>query len=292
MSLPDISLIGTGALGSTLIQALAAQGYPIKGIYNRTKARAQQLAQKMDVDQYGEFPNSTQELGEVIFLTVSDETISQLTRRLSKLSDSLTGYTVIHCSGNESAELLDPLRRKGAVVASFHPLQTFTGQSEAQDFQNIYFSLQGDPESFPILRNVAESLGAQTLEVNADQKSQLHAAAVFASNYLVSLLQTSVDVGAGEGLAPSDVKEALLPLVRTSLKNVSDQSMIEALSGPVKRGDIATIKKHLSLLSESPELKKLYCMLGLQTVKLVEGSEKLPEKKLIQLKRLFENAAQ
>ncbi|MDZ7680123.1 MAG: DUF2520 domain-containing protein [Fodinibius sp.] len=137
---------------------------------------------------------------------------------------------------------------------------------------------------------MAQRLGANTLEVTADQKSQLHAAAVLASNYLVTLLNASVEVGAGQGLSSTKVKEALLPLVKTSLQNASDQPLDEALSGPIKRGDITTIEKHLALLDDRPELKSLYCVLGLETVKFLKQSNQLPETELQHMQTFFKDA--
>ena len=272
MSLPSISIIGAGALGSALGRAVAAQQYPIKCIYNRTESKAQQLAERVGSDSWGSFPTSPDELGSLVFLTVADSAIAEAAAQLATLDGDVSGQTYVHCSGSESAELLDPLREKGARVASFHPLQTFTSQSKPADFSGIYFSLQGDANAFAQLTDLAQSLGAQTLNVSAEEKSQLHGAAVFASNYLLSLLDAAVEVGSGGGLESQQVKQALLPLVQTSLQNASDQSFEDALSGPIKRGDINTVKRHLKLLDDRVELKALYCMLGLRTLKVAESA--------------------
>jgi len=275
MSLPKTSIIGTGALGSTLARALVSQDVILKSLFNRTETKVQNLADELAVSTYGIFPESISELGALTFLTVPDGAIKEVAQKLSKLKGDLENYTFVHCSGNETAELLQPLKLQGATVASFHPLQTFTTHSEIGDFKRIYFSLQGDLEAFPTLRLVAKKFGAQTLEVTKEQKSHLHAAAVFASNYLTTLLDASVKAGAKGGLPKDKVKNALLPLVETTLKNTSEQSFTHALSGPIKRGDIRTVEKHLELLDEMPELKEVYCVLGLQTVELAVSSGSL-----------------
>lgn len=275
MSLPNISIIGAGALGSILTRALMSQDVTLKSVFNRTESKAKDLADELAVSSFGTFPESISELGALTFLTVPDSAIIGVAQRLSKLKGDLENFTFVHCSGNESAEVLQPLKLQGATIASFHPLQTFTAYSRTSDFKGIYFSLQGDVEAFPRLRLVAKKLGAQILEVTKDQKSHLHAAAVLASNYLTTLLDTSVKVAARGGLSDEKVKNALLPLVETTLQNASQQSFIDALSGPIKRGDIRTVEKHLELLDGSPELKQVYCVLGLRTVELAEASGSL-----------------
>jgi predicted short-subunit dehydrogenase-like oxidoreductase (DUF2520 family) len=132
--------------------------------------------------------------------------------------------------------------------------------------------MQGDSEAFPLLQELAQQFGAETFEVTKEQKSHLHAAAVMASNYLTTLLNASVEIGTLEGLPDNKVKKALLPLIRTTLGNTSDHSFTEALTGPIKRGDIETIEKHMSLFKNQSELRDLYCVLGLQTVRLAENS--------------------
>lgn len=290
MRLPDTSIIGTGALGTTLARALVARDVPVKSIFNRTVSKARALSRELEIDISGDLPTASDQLGSLIFLTISDGSIAEVAHKLSELSADLGNYTFVHCSGNESAELLEPLKMQGANIAAFHPLQTFTSRSTITDFEGIYFSLQGDGEALSMLRTIANKLGADTFDVTNEQKSHLHAAAVFASNYLTTLLDTSVKVGAQEGLPEEKVKEVLLPLVRKTLENASRESFSEALSGPVKRGDIATVQQHLQLLGKHPELKRVYCMLGLQTLKLAEQNGSIGGTDAEQLRKMFHKA--
>ncbi|MEL7834714.1 Rossmann-like and DUF2520 domain-containing protein [Fodinibius sp. Rm-B-1B1-1] len=273
--MPEITLIGTGGLGQTLVRALSEVNIPIKSIFNRTVDKARDIAVEYGILTHGKQPDNIGQLGNLIFITVTDRAIEEVAQQLSRLSGDFNDYTIVHCSGNESAELLHPLRVKGASVASFHPLQTFTEQSDAKAFQDIYFSLQGDKTVFPLLENIAQKLGAQTLEVTADQKSNLHAAAVMASNYLNTLLEAAIDTASLSGLSPERAKEALLPLVATTLRNIGEQSFENALTGPIKRGDIETVKRHIELLRGQPELMTIYQTLGKRTVALAKRSQKI-----------------
>lgn len=273
MDLPEISVIGIGRLGTALTKSLLASGLLVTSIFNRTEDRVQNLAKSSGIETAGKFPSTLDELGELVFLTVSDDSIKAHANQLSQLDGEFKSRIFVHCSGNDPAGLLDPLKSEGAKVASFHPLQTFTFDAKPDHFRDIYFSLQGDTETFPILKKVAQKLGAQTIEVTAEQKAHLHIAAVTACNYLTTLLDTSVKIGTSAGLSDELVKKALLPLVRNTLDNAESQSFSDALTGPIKRGDIETIQNHLALLEDQQELRNLYCLLGLQTLSLVDRPE-------------------
>lgn len=273
MNLPNVSVIGIGRLGTALTQSLLANDISVTSIFNRTEDKAQKIAASSEIETVGKFPSALDDLGKVTFLTVSDDSIEALANRLSQIDGDFNTRIFVHCSGSEPADLLDPLKSKGAKVASFHPLQTFTSESKLEDFKCIYFSFQGDQEVFPTLEKIAQQLGAQTLKVTAEQKTHLHIAAVTACNYLTTLLDTSVRIGSSSGLSDEQVKKALFPLVRKTVDNAEGQSFSEALTGPIKRGDLATIENHLALLDEQPELRNLYCFLGLQTLSLVKKSE-------------------
>lgn len=287
MELPEISIIGLGGLGTALTKTLSARGIPIKSIYNRSEDKASDLAAEIGINSWGDFPHEPDELGNLVFVTVADRAIEEVAGRLLKLDGDFEEFTFVHCSGNESADLLDGLKVKGATIASFHPLQTFTAQSQPDDFTDIYFSMQGEPQAFPVLKKVARLLEAHTLEVNQEQKAYLHAAAVMASNYLNTLLDASVEIGTLGDLTATKVKNALLPLVKTTLKNSEEHSFAEALTGPIKRGDIQTVKNHLALLDDHNELRRLYCSLGLHTLRLAETKDYLDGTTVAKLRKIL-----
>ncbi|NGP89847.1 Rossmann-like and DUF2520 domain-containing protein [Fodinibius halophilus] len=266
--MPDTTIIGTGGLGSAFIRGFATKGIPIKSIFNRTLAKVEPLVQEVQVEEKGTFPNTKEELGQIIFLTVPDRSITQVADRLASLSDDWSDKTIVHCSGNESAHLLKELQEKGGTTASFHPLQTFPPGSTSDRFEDIYFSMQGDNSAFPFLKEIAELLGAHFFQVNEEQKSHLHAAAVMASNYVHTILDAAVNTAALGDLSRGESKKALLPLVQQTVTNAGKYSLEEALTGPIQRGDLSTVKKHLQLLEEDEELRKIYSQLGRNTVAL------------------------
>lgn len=287
MNQPSATVIGTGALGSTLVKALHENGYSITGLFNRTPKKAEALSAGVNANKISEFPATKEELGSLTFITVQDSEIAKIATRLSKLSDDFTGFSFIHCSGSESANILEPLKQKGARIAAFHPLQTFTSHSTPRDFENIYFDVEADERTFEMLRKVATSLGGQMLNVSAEAKPYLHAAAVVASNYLVALLDASGKMASLGGINEDEALKALLPLVRKTLENVESENTIDALTGPIKRGDVETVRKHLELLNQNENLLTLYKKLGLQTLQIATRGQKLSEQKHAELYELL-----
>lgn len=289
MKIPGITIIGLGALGSALAEAFAHHNLELKSVYNRDQQRAQAVAGNHKIATVSSFPSEAGQLGKLVFLTVSDAAIAETADKLAKLRGSLSGRTFVHCSGNESAAILDRLKEKGARTASMHPLQTFTNHSAVADFNNIYFSLQGDDLVFPMLKNIAKLLGAETLTVNEEQKSHLHAAAVIASNYLITLLNAATETGSLSGLDEKQVRKALYPLIGTTLENLQSTSFKEAISGPIARGDVETVHKHVQLLDNQKDLRTLYTVLGLQTVRKAKETGKLEQAPAEEIRRLLNN---
>jgi predicted short-subunit dehydrogenase-like oxidoreductase (DUF2520 family) len=288
MPAPEITIIGVGGLGYSLAKALSEANFTVKSVFNRTAGKAKEIADELDINQSGTFPLDDSELGDLIFITVSDSAIANVAQQLADISEDFSHKTIVHCSGNETASLLQALKEKGGHIASFHPLQTFTKRSKPSDFNDIYFSLQGDKAAFSHLGNLAEKLGARTFEVSREQKSHLHAAAVFASNYLNTLLEVAVDTASASGVSREIAKKALFPLIKTSLKNIESQSFNDALTGPIKRGDWETVKHHLHLLEDWPELLTIYKTLGRRTVKMARKSGDIDQNAAQKVLKLME----
>ena len=289
MGQSSVTVIGTGALGTALAKALYENGYPIASLFNRRFRKAEALSREVSAQYCSEFPKNKRELGSIIFVTVQDSEIKNAVQNLSRIADDFTGYTIVHCSGSKSASLLSPVETKGAQTAAFHPLQTFTSGSGASDFRNIYFDVEANDKTYNMLRNLADTLGSQTLAISAEAKPYLHAAAVMASNYLVTLFELSGQAASLGGLDSDEALAALLPLVRKTLQNVESKGTLQALTGPIKRGDAETVKLHLDLLSSDNKLLSIYKKLGLETLDIAVKGGILPGQKEIELRNLFKN---
>jgi len=274
-SLPDVSIIGTGALGRALAKALHARNVNIISLFNRNPEKAEIIAETVDANIWGKFPRSIKQMGSLVFITVPDDAIKKVVKKLASLSTTFDGYTIIHCSGNKSLEVLKPLSQKKAHTASFHPLQTFTRYSTAEIFEGIYFDIEGNDKSIKMLGDMADVLGAEWFEITAEEKPFLHAAAVMASNYLVVLMELSGNIAALGKMDEEKVRTALLPLVEETLENTSAEDLSSILTGPIARGDIKTVREHLKIMEQNPSVLSLYRRLGKKALELARKGNKL-----------------
>lgn len=284
-----VSIIGIGALGKTLAYALDLQGYKIYSLFNRTVSKAELLGDELNAKVTGEFPETADELGELVFIPVADDAIASIVDRLVSQLWDLSSKTVSHCSGNENSAILEPLIEAGAEVAAFHPLQTFNPNSDPNIFRDIYISLEGQEGAVDQLELVVKRLGANPLHVTPKAKSYLHAAAVVASNYLITLMQLAGDIAEMGGIDHQDARKALQPLVRTTVENATAEDLSGVLSGPIARGDLNTIQKHLGLLEQNEHLGSLYKVLGLETVELAGQKGSLSDEEIEELRTLLKD---
>lgn len=282
----SVTIIGTGSLGSNLARALDEKGIEVFSLFNRSSKSLASLVKEINPTHSGEFPENFDQFGDVIFITTSDNAISKVAKRLSKFNDKYYNKTIVHCSGTKSSSVLSSLQKQGARVAAFHPIQTFNKHSKPNALNNIYFDVEGDDRAINLLYKLANILNSNVLEITPRAKPYLHAAAVVASNYLFALLEMTAEIGEMGGIDRDRSIQALLPLVRQTVENASmTPNMEEALSGPIVRGDVETVKKHLNLLQSNPELYGLYKKLGQQTLKVTEKKKGDEREKLYKLLR-------
>lgn len=242
-----IHIIGYGRLGKLMFKSLKSVGYSDLNIVNKDE----------------KLPSSSQ----IIIICTPDSVINKVSGQLSKSINNCKNITAVHCSGILQSDSLESLRSKGARVASFHPLMSIS--SESRSFQNIYFDIEGDDSVLPELEVLAQNLGAKSMRVTPVEKQLLHVSAVMASNYLLTLADMAIQVSGASNLPQRTLMDALLPLMESSLKNLKELSPTEALTGPISRGDVQTVQKHIKLLENEDELLNMYKKLGLLTLELI-----------------------
>lgn len=288
MDKPAISIIGTGAFGSVFARALNESGWPVKSLFNRSPESAASLAEVLKIPKFGAFPSKKQKLGRIIFLTVPDDEIEEAAKRLSALNNDFSGYIVAHCSGNQPSSILKSIQEKGAQTAAFHPIQTYVSSSVPSDFEGIYIDVEGNEKAVKTLHKISNILGANFLEVAPDAKPYLHVASVMASNYVISLMKAAGEAAALGGLDKRKAQQALIPLMQKSLVNMSkSDNLREALSGPIARGDAATVADHIKLLKQNKQISALYKQLGEVLVQLLEEEARLTENKIKEISNIL-----
>lgn len=253
-----ITLIGAGNLSYALGPALKAAGYRIDAVAARANAesrrRARSLAKKLGakwctLDQL-------EPASDILWLLHTDDALGQTAHTLAR-KPGWRGKIVLHSSGALSSDVLDPLRRAGAHVASLHPMMTFVPGS-TPDMSKVPFAVEGDPQAVAVARQVAGQLGAEVFPIRRSAKVLYHALGSFSSPLVVATLVTAERVGQTAGLTLTQTRKIMAAILQQTLKNYLERGPAAAFSGPIKRGDLDTVRRHLRELKRVPAARDVY----------------------------------
>lgn len=266
-----VGLIGAGRLAAALAAGLARAGYPVRAIASARIESARSLAAALGPGVAASAdPGDVAAACDVAFLTVPDSAIRPLAERIGWRQ----GQVVAHCSGALGLGELAAARPGGAVPACFHPLQTFPSRTpEPARFEGIFCGVEGAEPAHGWLEQVARDLGARPFPLEGVDRAVYHAAAVVASNHVIALASAAARLWAMAGLPVESGREALAPLLLAAANNVARMELALALTGPVARGDIATIARHLDALERDPGLRELYRQLSDELLRLPLGHD-------------------
>ena len=269
---PTIVILGAGRLGSALAYLIRDAGYPVAAITAGHRETAVAISQASGIAAV--FDNAAAAaLGDVIILTVPDRVIPAVLTDLLRGKQLHSGQILLHTSGAATAEILAPAREFGVSVGSMHPLQSFADCETAREtLAGSAFAVDGDPAAAAAASRLVSDLGGGVLNVPPAERALYHAAACMASNYLVALLHVSEQLLSRWTGEEQDAIQALLPLAAGSLRNVARQGTAAALTGPIVRGDAATVAQHLQVLPL--ELHPVYQSLGRVALEL--AGERVP----------------
>ncbi|MEO6458632.1 MAG: DUF2520 domain-containing protein [Chloroflexia bacterium] len=268
-----VGFIGAGRVGTALASLLHARGVEVAGVSGRTMQDSRRMASGAHLgSRTARSRVDTLRASTIVFLTVPDDAIADLCREIAEEGGWREGQGVVHCSGALSSETLLPASDRGALTASFHPLQAFASLDAAlANLPGSTFALEGDKALTSQLDTFVQLLGGTALHLRAEDKILYHAAAAIASNYTVTLAALAADLLVREGVA-SDANTALhylMPLLRGTIENLGDVGLPGALTGPIARGDTGTVARHLEALDIfSPDMAHLYRHLARLTLPL------------------------
>jgi predicted short-subunit dehydrogenase-like oxidoreductase (DUF2520 family) len=185
----------------------------------------------------------------VWMLAVADDQIAPLAAALAA-SGLADGAIVFHCSGAKASSELAPLAARGARVASVHPVRSFADpEAVAAAFDGTFCGVEGDEDALALLLPAFTAIGARPVTIDAQAKTVYHAASVFASNYLVTVLDAALRAYAAAGIPPEVARELARPLAGETLANVLRLGPERALSGPIARGDATTVARQQDAVS-------------------------------------------
>lgn len=272
---PRIGIVGVGRAGGALGRALHAAGYQIASVWSRSADRARVFAEATQAAAVTT-PAEVARHAQLIIVAVPDALIGPMATEL--MASAATEQMAVHLSGANDARALAPLAESGWIVGAFHPLQTFADEYSFV-LPNTAFAIDAPEPLCAELASMATALGGVPLHLAPGDRAIYHAAATMTANYTVTLLHAASALLAQCGLTPKQSLAALLPLLRGTVDNLARVGLPDALTGPIVRGDVATIERHVAALAQrAPDTLPIYRALGTATVALAEQqTEHVPE---------------
>jgi predicted short-subunit dehydrogenase-like oxidoreductase (DUF2520 family) len=270
---PDIAIVGPGSLGSALALSLARSGWPVESIVARGRGRSLEKARALARRVKARAAVVGEEVrAEVIWFCVPDSEISS-TAQLFASTGSWKGRVALHSSGARSSDDLNSLRRRGAAVASVHPLMTFVGRS-SPGLTGVPFAIEGDRAAVHIVRGIVTQLGGSAYSIRKQDKPAYHAWGTFASPLLTALLATTEKVASLAGVRGEAARQRMIPILSRSLANYAEFGAARGFSGPIIRGDVETVKQHLRILRRDPALREVYLALARAALRYLPAKNK------------------
>jgi len=256
--------------------SLRARGYPLEALVTRGSASARRTAALFDAPtpvlaakQLDQLPYS-----EVVIVATPDDQLPEVGKSLARVA-AFKGRrpTVLHTSGALASSVLAPLAKLGWHAGSLHPLLSVSdSQSAAKTLSGAFWCVEGDRVAVRQARAIVRDLKGHGFFIDSRKKPLYHAAAVMASGNVVALFDVAVEMLSRSGLSKREAKQVLLPLVESTVRNLSRSETSEALTGTFARGDLGTVLRHLEALSGNSfaEARELYRLLGARSLMLAQ----------------------
>lgn len=263
MALPTLNIVGAGHVGRVLGRLFDASGAAqVQDVLTRSHPSAQAAVDFMEAGR-ALADVSTLRRADVWMLAVGDDQIEPACAQLAA-TGLLRGAVVFHCSGARSSAALQSAVGAGALVASVHPVRSFADPAAvARDFSGTFCGVEGDAAALAQLAPLLAQIGARTVAIDAAAKTVYHAAAVFASNYLVTVLDAALRAYEAAGIPHEVARELARPLATETLANVLRLGPETALSGPIARGDLQTVARQQQAIDGwDPDTGVLYAALA------------------------------
>jgi predicted short-subunit dehydrogenase-like oxidoreductase (DUF2520 family) len=276
----SIAIVGAGKLGTALAISLRAKSFEINEIVTRdrkdSRLRAKKLARQVGAHVRVLGRESLQ--ADLIWLCVPDREIASSAQSLA--TTAVQGKIILHSSGALTSDELAVFRKRGAHIGSVHPMMTFV-EGAVPSLEGVGFAVEGDREAVRSAKAVIARLGGESFPIAKNKKALYHAWGTFVSPLLTSLLASGEELARAAGISREMARRWTLPIARQTIENYSKQGAARGFSGPIIRGDAATIRKHLAVLRRLPMAREVYVTLARSALRT------LPARKVKELKALL-----
>ncbi len=278
-----IAIVGSGRVAASLGRLLRDRGVPVVGIASRDLGHARSAAAFIGGVAAMEL-EAIPSLAQRVLIAVSDSAITEVAMRLTNAG--FNRGVALHTAGSRGTEALLPLSAAGVSIGVLYPLQTFpTPEQGLRDLPGSYFALTGDPSAMAWAREIVELVPGHILSSQPAHWGLFHAAAVLASNYQATLMDAALETLEAGGVARAEGLAALSSLARATLNNVLRTGPQSALTGPISRGDVETVRRNREALTAvSPATQDLYRAAGQRTIPIARR-QGLADSTLAQLEK-------
>lgn len=283
-----ISIVGAGRVGTTLGKRLRQLGWRIGAVVTRAPRSARLAVRAIGAGRPCASIDPAISDASLVLLATPDDVLADAALSLARIGGKAwRGKVVLHTSGALDRSVLAPLARVGAATGSLHPMQTFSGRTVPK-LDGVAFAVEGDAKALRLAKQIARSLGGVPVEIASADKPAYHATAVLAAGSGFALIEAAVRMLEEIGFTRRRALETLLPLTRQMLDNVERLGPRAAWTGPLSRGDLAVVARHLRALRRYPrEFQQSYAALALLAARVLA---KNPESLLRDLRRVLGNS--
>ncbi len=282
-----IGFVGAGRVGKSLAFLFKRAKHEVIGVYSRTQNSCNEFTKFVGNGKTFENLKELAKECEVVFITTNDDSIQQVCEDLSPYLSS--EQFVFHCSGLLTTQALTSAKAKGCEVGAMHPIQSIPNPHYGiMNLPQSYFDIQCSPGAELVAERLVKDLKCTPIKILPKEKVYNHLASCMVSNYQVSLFDAALKLYENTSISKDLASQMLSHLSKQTVINLENLGPLRALTGPIMRGDVGTVKKHLKSIKDD-NVMILYQKVGLILLKLAEQRGRIKKKQIKQIKNLLEN---
>lgn len=272
----SIAFIGAGKVGVSLGKYFVQKKQNLLGFYSQSNTSAEDAASFTASKSLS--MESVLTHAELIFISVPDDQITTaanyIIQVVQKHNINIADKIFCHCSGSLTSDALATLSPHGAYIYSLHPMFAFADKYKSyKQLNQAHFTLEGDEQKLDNIKELVTGCGNSVSIISKENKSTYHLASVTASNFVLALINQSIEHLTQCGFSTPDARRALTPLIQNNINNILAQGASKSLTGPVERADIKTVQKHLAILDTNGQ--QLYALLSEELVNIANARQSL-----------------
>ncbi len=265
----EIGIIGAGKVGCSMGKYMTEHGQKLAGFYSRS-ARSSEEAGTFTGTKAFEDLKTIVAACDLLFVAVPDDRIGDVWQEICGLPLSLEGKILCHFSGSLSSAVFSGIEDMGAFACSIHPMSAFSDKfTSYQQLKDVTLTMEGSERATQIVGALFADMGNKVLTIAPETKGLYHCSASLVSNFMIGLYEMGLDLLKQCGIGEEDARGLTTPLVKNNIQAMLEKGTAAALTGPIERGDVKTVEKHLEALGESVE-GNVYRDLGQYVLQVAE----------------------